>query len=272
MKKSTHPHILALALVASVGACRGGQHSTDAGTDPVATAKTEVLIQLNERSTKIVDFAIAGVRCAERCGDADAPTQAYRLQMRSPGYFRIELPADDAFTVFDGKQILAVDNRRKTYQRIALDPTDKNLATLPYGVLNAFLVEGWHAPLLVVAATDLRGRIETAGGNPLFVLERPLQDAELDRVEFWFRLPRADFVKKRFVQKSGQALKTVEVDSEHLDPRTGYSFAKSWRTLDGAGAVVGFNRLTEIAINSGVAMSAFAATIPAGYTETKTTP
>ena len=272
MKNQYRRYVIVCALCLTALGCRAGQRSVDAGTDPVAAAKTEVLIQLNERSTRIVDFTLAGLRCVERCNQADAPTQAYRLQMRAPGYFRIELPADDALTLFDGKQLLAVDNRRKSFQRVALDPADKNLATLPYGVLNAFLVEGWHAPLLVVAATDLRGRLETTGGNPLFVLERPLHDAELDRVEFWFRLPKADFVKKRFVQKNGQALKTVEVDSEHLDPRTGYSFAKSWRTLDASGAVVGFNRLTEVAINSGVAMTAFAATVPADYTEAKATP
>ncbi|MBN2361402.1 MAG: hypothetical protein JXR83_18265, partial [Deltaproteobacteria bacterium] len=166
MSKTGRLTCFALALCQIAVGCRGSQRSTDAAADPASAAKTEILIQLNERSTKIVDFTVAGVRCSERCDQPDAPTQPYRLQMRSPGYFRIELPADQALIAFDGKALLSVDHRHRTQQRIDLGSGDQSLnATLPYQALNPFLVEGWRAPLLAVAATELRGHLENAGGH-----------------------------------------------------------------------------------------------------------
>lgn len=253
--------------LACAAACPQQRQAAPAPDTPAA-ARDEILIQLNERASKIVDFHVKGRRCQARCDQDDATLQQFEAQVRTPGMFRLEVPALGVTTTFDGKRLTSTDAKAKAAQEIDLTAQGaQGAGALPYQVISEFLVEGWRPPLLGLAPDKIGSRRERLPGATaeVVVLERPLEDADLARVEYWLRLPKADFVEKRFVRKDGGVTKRVVVDREHVDARTGYAFPARWHVVDASGATDSFVELTEIAVNAGVPMNAFVQEIPEGY-------
>jgi len=182
------------------------------------------------------------------------------------------VPGVGLTTTFDGKRLISLDAKAKLAQELVLDKAqaDDPTATLPYQIMSEFLIEGWRPPLLGLTPDKIGARREPLAGAAVeaVVLERPLEDKELARVEYWFRPPKADFVEKRFVLRAGGVTKRVVVDEDYAHARTGYAFPKRWRVLDGAGAVGTHAELSEIKVNEGVPMSAFTQEVPEGYQRT----
>ncbi|MFH1809652.1 MAG: hypothetical protein ABIJ09_12975 [Pseudomonadota bacterium] len=224
------------------------------------------MIQLSERSSRIVDFSVKGQRCIDRCDADEAFVQDFSVQVRSPGLFRIEIAAPHTVITFDGKEQVTVQHEARTVQRVQVAGQQDEKALAPYQTLSAFLVEGWRPPLLATTG-EVPARLEaTAQGGPQVVLERPLQDTELARVEYWHRMHKGDFVRKRFMARDGTVVKEIAVEREHTDARTGYSFPLSWKVKGADGAVISWTKLGEVQINAGVPRTAFEPSVPDGFT------
>jgi len=166
-----------------LGACPrdGKAPETAKGVRTPAQARDEVLVQINERATKIIDFAVSGERCLEGCAGASPTTQHYSVKVRAPGIFRLELPEAQTITTYDGHQMVSINAANKTAQRIDVSDGKQGLAaTLPYQVITGFLVEGWRPPLLGTTSDKIGARLEKtseANADERVVLERALQDA-----------------------------------------------------------------------------------------------
>jgi len=125
-------------------------------------------------------------------------------------------------------------------------------------VFGDYMCEGYK-PVLVPAAN---AKVSEAKGQ--WVVKAPLEDSELQEVEITFNTPNADFVSKRFINKSGIEVMQVKVLEESPVPNSKIRVPQKWQKTQGTKSYE--VTLTDVFINQKIDPSRFSMEIPEGYT------
>ncbi len=251
----------------------------ESSADSLDQARQQALAHITERYAALSDYSFSGRRCLAACASASPQIQHFRLQLRSPGLFRIELPDDQRLLLFDGDSFVSLDAQSKTFRRQQLkadkdggEKPGEQAQAVPFTVLSGFVVEGWRAPPLNTAepvparwASAAAERPEN--GRRSLVLSRTLDDVDLQRVDYVYRWPSQQLWQKRFVDKKGQLLKRVVIEKYFHDKKSAALFPARWAAYDRHRQLLGWTELSAIRVNQGLAKRHFAAKIPAAYIE-----
>ncbi len=230
--------------------------------DPAATAAA--LAALQDRVKKVSSYSLEGTITDVASGQV--VRFAYALRQPQLLYARIE--EIDQTLVFDGTTILGLDGRNKAAMKQSLAGMDEgSKIAAVYQMFGQFVAEGWRPPLMRTDPKALEGKIVNAPDPrtpPSWILTSKLDDDTIAAVRYELHAPKADFVKKEFVDKQGKVVAFTHVTEHVRDDRTQLSFPKAWEKNDATGHVK--VALTKWAVNDDPPLERFQPTIPEGYT------
>lgn len=227
--------------------------------DPEAVS--DVLAAISDRLAKVSDYHYRGV--AENIADGQKLHFSYTLSQ--PQRLRADLEGAETTFLFDGVWLAVID--RPNQRVLKQDLTKKDEATLIatlHQMFGSYSVEGWRPPLLRTSREALSGHKAQDGRGPLWVVAADVEDEALAEVRYYLRPPRADFVKKEYIDKDGSVVSYAKVLEEYTDERTGLRFPIAWEHKDARRHYR--VRLEAPAVNQGVDPARFAVEVPGGFT------
>lgn len=212
------------------------------------------------QSTRLA--AIHDVDVEGQIVDPSGRSRRFRYAMQRPAFTAGEFLGPDgarlqAF-VFDGKDLVIIDDASKMVDRQDLSIHEPQMLSTLRQVFSRFVCEGWRAPLLVpYDVTAVRNGdhvVVSSGGAQSSVAAQRLVLKE-----------SGAFVSKLTFGNDGAVLTDTVVQETATDKASGLEFPIRWSLLEGgAKATV---TLSAWRVNQGVPPARFDAQTPAGYTE-----
>jgi outer membrane lipoprotein-sorting protein len=230
--------------------------------DPAATAAA--LAALQDRVKKISSYSLEGTITDVATGQVIH----FSYALRQPQLLYARIEELDHTLVFDGTTILGLDGKNKAAMKQSLAAFDdgSKIAAV-YQMFGQFVAEGWRPPLMRTDPKAMEGKIVNAPDPrtpPSWILTSKLDDDTIAAVRYELHAPKADFVKKEFVDKQGKVVAFTRVTEQLRDDRTQLSFPKAWEKDDASGHVK--VALTKWAVNDEPPLERFQMTVPEGYT------
>jgi outer membrane lipoprotein-sorting protein len=228
--------------------------------DPAATAAA--LAALQERVKKVTGYSLEGTITDVVTGQ----TVRFSYALRQPQLLYARLEELDQTLIYDGTVVTGIDGKNKAAMKQSLAGLDEGakIGAL-YQMFGQFVAEGWRPPLMRTQA--LEGTIvnaKDARTPPSWILVSKLDDDAIAAVRYELAAPKADFVKKEFVDKQGNVVAFTKVLESVRDDATQLAFPKAWERKDASGHVKVL--LTKWAVNDTPPLEKFTPVIPAGFT------
>lgn len=230
--------------------------------DPAATAAA--LAALQDRVKKVTSYSLEGTITDVASGQ----TTRFSYALRQPQLLYARLEELDQTLIYDGSVVTGIDGKNKAAMKQSLAGLDEGSKVgALYQLFGQFVAEGWRPPLMRTDPGALEGKIVRAQDTrtpPSWILSSKLDDDTIAAVRYELAAPKADFVKKEFVDKQGQVVAYTKVLESVRDEATQLSFPKAWERKDASGHVK--VQLTKWAVNDTPPIEKFTPVIPEGFT------